>query len=198
MTHLRTTLAATVAALASTLGLAGAAPAAAPAADGPTTAVTLNVKNCDGCVVELSSVMRTDWEDVWVSPERKVRDGRVTVRVPTERTRGLSIAIDTPWATKLAHQTMVALRYRGYDVGDRVRFADLRDQRRASGCWAGTTADAAEMTVVVRKVTVPNNQGPTRGALAFTRTTQDYLFPMQRTYEGVLGTQDVFGCGPEA
>jgi hypothetical protein len=131
MTHVRTTLAATVAALASTVGLAGAAPASAPATDGPTTAVTLDVKNCDGCVVELSSVMRTDWQDVWVSPERKVRNGRVTFRVPTERTRGLSIAIDTPWATRLAHQTMVALRYRGYDAGDRVRFADIRDQRRA-------------------------------------------------------------------
>ncbi len=39
--------------------------------------------------------------------------------------------------------------------------------------------------------------GPVKGTIAFAKTTQDYLQPMQRTWDGVLGTQDLFGCGPE-
>jgi hypothetical protein len=35
-----------------------------------------------------------------------------------------------------------------------------------------------------------------KGSIAFAKNTQPYLQPMQRTYDGVLATQDVFGCGP--
>jgi hypothetical protein len=193
----RRTLAAALTGLAALAALVAPPSAASAETAASTTTVTLTVRDCDGCRVQVSSVMRADWEDVWTSRVRRVVDEQVTFRVPTERTAGLSIAIDTPWARALPYQTMVALRYRGYAPGDRVRFADIRSSRRASGCWAGTTAETAEMTIKVRRVKVMGHFGPTPGALAFAKVTQDYLFPMQRVYDGVLGTQDVFACGPE-
>ena len=85
-----------------------------------------------------------------------------------------------------------------YAAGEKVSYSDISHAKKASGCWAGTTEDAATLKVVVKKVTVMGNMGPVKGSIAFAKTTQDYLPPMQPTWDGVLGSQDVFGCGPEA
>jgi len=184
------------------VGLAAAAsassaqahPATAKAAN---TTVTIKVANCEGCQVYVSSVMAADYEDVWEGPDKSVRNGEVSFKVPTDRTAGMSIAIDTPWDGAVPYQTMVALRYKTFQPGDRVSYSQINDAKRASGCWAGTTAEAATIKVKAKKVTVMGHLGPVTGTIAFAKTTQDYLQPMQRTWDGVLGTQDLFGCGPE-
>jgi hypothetical protein len=136
--------------------------------------------------------------DLWSSKEKKVKNGAVTFTVPTDRTAGLSIAVSPPGEGAVPYQTLVALRYTGFAPGAKSSYSDINSARRASGCWAGTTADAATLKIVVKKVTVMGNMGPVKGSIAFAKTTQQYLQPLQRVWDGVLGAQDVFGCGPEA
>lgn len=193
MLNVRTTLLA--AALVAAVGLVATAPASNAAAN---TTLTLQIANCEGCVIGLTSVMAADYEDLWSSPEKKVKNGEVTFKVPADRTAGLSIGVEAPWEGAVPAHTIVAMRYKGYAVGDKVSYADIKTAKKASGCWAGTTDSAATLKVVVKKVTVMGNMGPVTGSIAFAKKTQPYLQPMQRTYDGVLATQDVFGCGPEA
>ena len=191
MKHLRTILAA---ALMTAVGLVAASSQTAHAA--ANTTLTLKIPNCEGCVIGLTSVMASDYEDLWSSPEKKVKNGEVTFKVPADRTAGLSIGVAAPWEGAVPAHTIVALRYKGYDVGDKVSYSDIKTAKKASGCWAGTTESAATLKVIVKKVTVMGNLGPVKGSIAFAKNTQPYLQPMQRTYDGVLATQDVFGCGP--
>ena len=197
MKHVRTILAT---ALMVTTGLfaAVASGASAGAAPGQNTTLTLTIKNCEDCGVGLVSVMAADYEDLWQSPEKKVKNGEVTFKVPIDRTAGLSIAVSPPWETAVPYETMVALRYKGYAPGDKVSYSDINDAKKASGCWAGTTEAALTLKVVVKKVTVMGNMGPVNGSIAFAKTTQPYLQPMHPVWDGVLGSQDVFGCGPDA
>ena len=94
------------------------------------------------------------------------------------------------------YQTMIAMRYQGKAPGDVVTLAQARASRRASGCWAGSAGDKVAMTIGVRQVQVPGNGGRVDGTIAWAKVTQGYLFPMDRAPGGVLGTQDVIGCGP--
>ena len=191
MKHLRTILAA---ALMTAVGLvaAGSTANAAP----PITTLTLKIPNCEGCVIGLTSVMASDYEDLWSSPERKVLNGEVMFKVPADRTAGLSIGVAAPWEGAVPAHTIVALRYKGYAVDDKVSYSDIKTAKKASGCWAGTTEPEATLKVIVKKVTVMGNMGPVKGSIAFAKHTQPYLEPMQRTFDGVLAAQDVFGCGP--
>ena len=194
MKHLRTVLAT---ALIAAIGLVAASTPAASAAAASTT-LTLKIASCEGCVIGLTSVMAADYEDLWSSKEKKVRNGEVTFKVPADRTAGLSIGVAAPWEGAVPAHTIVAMRYKGYAVGDKVSYADIKTARKASGCWAGTADSAATLKVVVKKVTVMGNTGPVKGSIAFAKQTQPYLQPMQRTFDGVLAAQDVYGCGPEA
>lgn len=198
MKHARITLAAVLAVLAGLVGLAAGTGAASAKAAATNTTLTLTIANCEGCVVGLTSVMAADYEDLWSSKEKKVKSGEVTFKVPIDRTAGLSIGVSPPWERAVPYQTMVALRYKGYSAGEKLSYSDISHAKKASGCWAGTTADAATLKIVVKKVTVMGNMGPVKGSIAFAKTTQDYLQPMQPTWNGVLGSQDVFGCGPGA
>jgi hypothetical protein len=193
MLHVRTLLAA---ALMTAVGLVAVAGTNASATSAPNTTLTLKIANCEGCVIGLTSVMAADYEDLWSSPEKKVKNGEVTFKVPTDRTAGLSIGVEAPWEGAVPAHTIVALRYKGYGVGDKVSYSDIKTAKKASGCWAGTTETDATLKVVVKKVTVQGNMGPVTGSIAFTKLTQPYLQPMQPTPKGVLATQDVFGCGP--
>ena len=109
---------------------AQAHPATAKAAN---TTVTIKVANCEGCQVYVSSVMAADYEDVWEGPGKSVRNGEVSFKVPTDRTAGMSIAIDTPWDGAVPYQTLVALRYKGFKPGDQVSYSEINDATRASG-----------------------------------------------------------------
>jgi hypothetical protein len=196
MKHARTIVASLAAALMATIGLA--ATGGAPAQAAANTTLTLQIPNCEGCVIGLVSVMAADYEDLWQSKEKKVKDGEVTFKVPVDRTDGLSIGVSAPWEGGVPAHTIVAMRYKGYDVGDKVSYSDIKTAKKASGCWAGTTETEATLKVIVKKVTVQGNMGPVAGSIAFAKKTQPYLQPMQPTFNGVLATQDVFGCGPDA
>ncbi|MBA3783736.1 MAG: hypothetical protein H0X12_18050 [Nocardioides sp.] len=174
----------------------GAASAQVPTAEAATTQLTIRVVGCEACEVGLTSVLDTGAEmpDVWSKPSRRVKDGKVTFTVPTDRTAGLSIPISAPWEGSTGYVALASLRYAGAEVGDKVAFRTAREQRHASGCWAGTTAETATLRLKVRRVTVDGNLGPTPGVMAWAARTQPYLDPMERVWHGVMGTQDATFC----
>ncbi len=166
-------------------------PAAEPAA---TTRVTFLAPDCDGCTLGLINA-RWD-EEVWESPRRTVRDGKVTFRVPTAMTHGMSVAIRAPWEGGTGYVTHVAFKYAGQEPGDEVTFAEARHAGKASACWAGTTADSTTISLATRHVTVPGYDGEnTPAALVYTSITQDAMVPMRKTFRGIVGSQDVNFCG---
>jgi hypothetical protein len=185
-----------LAAAAATLAMLPSSAAQAAPADQatPTTHLTLDIADCEGCEVAVASYLR-DSETIWDSAKPKVvTDGSVTFKVPTDRTAGLSITVRAPWEGATGYVTNVALRYKGTQPGDKVGFTLARASTRASGCWAGTTADTATMKVVVRKVQVEGYGGKVAGTLAYAKVTQDWLRPLVRTWHGVVGTQDLMPC----
>jgi hypothetical protein len=177
-----------------TAALPSAAVAEAPAAGPATTAVTFEAPDCDGCRLTLVQASETD---LWSSKEKKVHDGQVTFRVSKAHTHGMSVAITTPWEGGTGYVTHVAFKYTGKEPGDHVSFSDARHGRKASACWAGTTDDSVSIRLATRRVTVPGYQGPrTPAALVYTSVTQDAMVPMLKTFNGIVGTQDVVFCGP--
>ena len=67
-------------------------------------------------------------------------------------------------------------------------------KRRASACWEGVRRRAITVPLVVEEVEVDGVQGRVPGSIAFVPTTQSWLAPMRRVWDGVLGSQDVNIC----
>ncbi len=80
-----------------------------------TTVVTFVAPDCDGCKISLIHATWDDNDEFWESGRKTVRDGEVTFRVPTELTRGMSVAIRAPWegSHRLRHQRGVQVRRPG-------------------------------------------------------------------------------------
>ncbi|GAA1933115.1 hypothetical protein [Nocardioides hwasunensis] len=177
--------------------LAAPAPAAGRAA--ATTTLTVHAAGCEGCEITAHSALTSDDDDVWQSKEVEVVDGEATFRVPTDRTAGLSLSLTAPWERRLGYVTVVAMRYAGTRPGDTVGYRDARTERRASACWGGTTEQSFDMTIRTRKVRVDGvAPGKVPGTLAWARTTPEWLAPMRRVFNGVMGEQDIDFCEPPA
>ena len=183
--------------------LAGAPSTAAPAHDvraaAPKTVLTIHAPGCEGCELTAHSALTSDYEDVWESRPKNVVDGVVTFTVPTDRTAGLSLTLRAPWERRLGYVTTVAMRYGGNRPGDTVGYREARAERRASACWAGTSEPSVDMTIRTREVRVVGiGPGKVPGTLAWARTTPEWLAPMRRVWDGVMGEQDIDFCEPPA
>lgn len=195
----RTTLAAAVAGLAALGTLAVPAPssgAEAAAADARTR-LTFTVDDCEGCEVRLVNARGTldaDVVHVWQSRTRTVEDGRVTFRVATKRTWGLSVTVRAPWEGHTGYATTVAWRYAGKQVGDTVTLAEAVTKRKASACWEGVRRRAVTVPLVVEEVEVDGVHERVPGSIAFVPVTEGWLPPMREVWDGVLGSQDVNIC----
>ena len=163
---------ASVIAVLATLGL-GAAPAVADSPPEPEpvpvsaetqTLVTLNFtgNGCEGCVITPRQLIYASdnggqdvsWNDDF-STQRKVRGDSVTLRVPTESTRGMYFLLDPPESKSLDMldaNPMVVFQYAGYSPGEWVERAQAVKASSASPCWSGTTEASVSLTVNVRAV----------------------------------------------
>ena len=98
MTSIRRVLAAAIAA---GLALAGVSTAPSGAAEtgaqAKTTVVTVAIGSCEGCEVMLISYTAEDPENGWASDPHTIANGKAAFVVPTDKTLGLSVAVDTPW-----------------------------------------------------------------------------------------------------
>lgn len=165
----------------------------------PTTTITFEVPDCEGCEV---GIVQGRWDDdarwgirVWDGGQKTVEDGVVTFRIPTKRTEGLSMTVEAPWEGHTGYMTTVAFRYGGEKVGDTVGFHDAREKGKASACWAGTDADAVTIPLTVRKVWVDGVRHRVRGSIAYASVTQEWMKPMRDVWDGILGSQEVNICG---
>jgi len=184
--------------------LAGSLAAAAPTAHAQAeeraaarTALTFTVDDCEGCEVQLVNARRTldaDVVHVWQSRTREVRDGRVTFRVATRRTWGMSVTVRAPWEGHTGYATTVAWRYDGERVGDTVTLEEAVTKRTASACWEGVRRREVTVPLVVEEVRVRGVRRKVAGSIAFVPTTQSWLPPMREVWGGVLGSQDVNIC----
>lgn len=175
-----------------------ATPSIRPAAE-PRTRLTFTVDDCEGCEVRLVNARSTldadaDAVHVWQSRTRTVTDGRVTFRVATKRTWGLSVTVRAPWEGHTGYATTVAWRYNGKLVGDTVTLEEAVTKRRASACWEGVRRRVVTVPLVVEKVEVDGVRGRVPGSIVFVPTTQSWLSPMRSVVDGVLGSQDVNIC----
>jgi hypothetical protein len=159
----------------------------------PTTKVTFQAPGCNGCRVQVMNAARYD-ENFWGSKDRSVTNGSVTFAVPRPLTRGISATVLAPWEGTTGYTALVAWRYAGHQVGDRVSFTDARSRHHGSACWGGTSKRTLDIALTVRKVTVPGTTGPTAGTIAYAKVTQPWLEPMMNAGKGVLGAQEQILC----
>lgn len=160
-------------------------------------ALTFEIDDCEGCVVQLMQARETLDADVvhtWASGTRAVEGGKVTFRLPPRRTSGMSVTVRAPWEGRTGYATTVAWRYNGKRVGDAVTLEEAVTKKRASACWEGTRRRDVTIPVVVEEVEVDGIRGRVPGSIAFVAETMPWLDPMRRVVDGVLGSQDVNLC----
>lgn len=193
-------IAAAVAGLAALGTLAVPVPSSGAEAAAPAdarTRLTFTVDDCEGCEIQLVNARGTldaDVVHVWQSRTRTVEDGRVTFRVATKRTWGLSVTVRAPWEGHTGYATTVAWRYAGKQVGDTVTLAEAVTKRKASACWEGVRRRAVTVPLVVEEVEVDGVHERVPGSIAFVPVTEGWLPPMREVWDGVLGSQDVNIC----
>jgi hypothetical protein len=163
----------------------------------PRTRLTFTVADCEGCEVQLvnaRSTLDADVVHVWQSRTRKVEDGKVTFRVASKRTWGMSVTVVAPWEGHTGYLATVAWRYNGEHVGDPVTLAEAVTKKKASACWEGTRQRRVRIPLVVEEVEVDGVHERVPGTIAFVPTTESWLPPMREVWGGVLGSQDVNIC----
>ena len=197
---IRTGLAFTAAVAALDAGTAALPTADAHGAGPKKTTLTFAVDDCEGCEI---SLVQARWDDsekygvrIWNGPTATVEDGEATFRIATKHTWGLSVLVDAPWDGQLAANTTVAFRYAGQQVGDEVSFSEARAATKGAACWEGTRQREVTIPLTVRQVRVDGVHGRVDGSIAYASTTESWLQPMRRVYDGVLASQDVNVCGP--
>ena len=189
-----------------TVGLA-AAPAVAhpPPQPGPApisaatqTLVTLNFSGngCEGCVITPRQLIYASdnggqdvsWNDDF-STQRKVRGDSVTLRVPTESTRGMYFLLDPPESKSLDMldaNPMVVFQYAGYSPGEWVERAQAVKASSASPCWSGTTEASVSLTVNVRAVQLQGSSR-TQGGSTTVRVPLAWVAPTEQAFAGFMG-----------
>ena len=201
-----------------TVGLA-AAPALAhpPPQPGPVpisaatqTLVTLNFtgNGCEGCVITPRQLIYASdnggqdvsWNDDF-STQRKVRGDSVTLRVPTESTRGMYFFIDAPDSKSGAFYDaapMVVFQYAGYSPGEWVERAQAVKASSAAPCWSGTTEASVSLTVNVRAVRLQlGSVDPAtyRLPIAWVAPTEQAFGGFMGASRGLIAANGDPGCG---
>ena len=174
-----------------------AAPASSDERAVPRTKLKFTVADCEGCEVQLvnaRSTLDADVVHVWQSRTRKVEDGKVTFRVASKRTWGMSVTVVAPWEGHTGYLATVAWRYNGEHVGDAVTLEEAVTKKKASACWEGTRQRRVRIPLVVEEVEVDGVHERVPGTIAFVPTTESWLPPMREVWDGVLGSQDVNIC----
>jgi hypothetical protein len=160
------------------------------------TSLTLVIRGCDRCTVQLQHAVEGEADHVWTSHARRVgSDHEIVFHPRTGRTHGLSIVLHAPWAGSTGAVPNFVTRYAGHRVGTAVDRSDARHARRATGCWAGTRADSARLAFRVDRVRVRTLDGHrAKAPLVYSGRTLPSWKPYVRTHKGTIGNQDAFYC----
>ncbi len=161
---------------------------AGPVAITKMTKVTVKTKGCKTCKVRLTENRGSGaaWSSSWV----KGTKGATHFTVPTSRTHGLTVQIDAPWEKKQTKTAEVVMRYKGQGVGDKVSATEAQKGKKATSCYAGTSASNLAFTVQVKK----SKTGSKVAARAWTVKTQKFDKPLRKSPKGVLSTKTATKC----
>ena len=174
-------------------------PGPVPISAATQTLVTLNFtgNGCEGCLITpVQLIYASDnggqdvsWNDDF-STQRKVRGDSVTLRVPTESTRGMYFYIDAPESKSGAFYDaapMVVFQYEGYSPGEWVERAQAVKASSGSPCWSGTTEASVSLTVNVRAVKLQGSPG-TQGGSSTVRVPIAWVAPTEQAFGGFMNT----------
>ena len=172
------------------------------------TLVTLNFtgNGCEGCVITPRQLIyasdnggqEVSWNDDF-STKRKVRGDSVTLRVPTESTRGMYFLIQPPEQGSgpgINAAPLIVFQYKGYEPGEWVERAQAVKASSGSPCWAGTTEASVSLSVNVRAVKLgAMDDSRVRVPLAWVAPTEEAFGGFMNTDRGVIAANGDPGCG---
>jgi hypothetical protein len=203
-TALHTLVAVALSAVVAVAPVAPVAPVAAEPAGtaAGTTSLTLLVHGCDGCLVQPVKAGDGSTAAVWRGPTKTVRHGLVHWSVAHRHTVGMSFDIVDPQAVPLDSVTNIVVAYRGLAVGAPVPAGAAAHERRANGCWAGTTRTSVTLRVRVEQFPGTSDLPPPvtgyRIRPYLTRTTRHLRVAGGAAYtsafHGTIGNQDAYFC----
>jgi hypothetical protein len=169
---------------------------------GPLTLVRLIVRNCNGCTVGVQRGLKNEptttvvpaQPNYWNGPTAKVRNGLAILSLPTAYTPGASFILSAPWEGDTGGVTNIALGGRGA-VGRTFTANQAQDRKRATACWAGTTASSSTINVSVTRRTMPGTGNkPAVFAIAWASPSVAVTGSLSPTVHGMLGNQDMYFC----
>jgi hypothetical protein len=152
--------------------------------------VRLSFPRCNACTVRMQKF--ADGR-AWQSRAKSVEDHQVRFFVRRAHTVGSIFLIDAPGMRGLPYVPLIAMHYRGFDVGDAVSNPQARKARRGTPCWGG-----GSLRATVRSHRFPTQTAagdPTTGIRAWAAVTLPKVGGFLRTDHGSVGTQDVVPCG---
>ncbi len=152
------------------------------------TKVTVKLKGCKTCKVRLTQ--KRGSAALWDSKWKKASKGTAVFTVPTAKTIGLTAMVDAPWEKKFKKTAEVVMRYKGKALGAKVSPAAAAKAKKASSCYAGTTAASLTFKVSVKKV----KAGAKVSTRAWTQKTQRYRKPTRKAPMGVLSVKKPTTC----
>lgn len=179
-------------------GVPPSSPGGSPVPAGMTR-IDLVVSGCEGCRIfayQLGTLASPVADPTQVSGV--VRSGRLSLLVPTNRTRGMYflVACTGDRCNSSNAQPVVALEYRGQAVGSTLNDAAAATRKQASGCWAGTIASTARIELTA---TFFPDVIFTRRAYSMRIWANPQVAVVPNTwldtYKGGLGTQTGLSCG---
>lgn len=164
------------------------------------TTVRVVVRGCRDCSVQLVRYVPAEGGDPWSSRPRTVdARGHASFELASDRTRGLTFLVDAPWHGADGVAAVMAARYEGREVGERVSPAQAAAARHGEACWTGTTGSRAR---IVMRVTRFRSRTLTGGRTWHPRAWAvhglDASLPMSAAPRGAIGTQYAIGCTPAA
>lgn len=177
-----------------------AAVTALPAPPGAARQVVVKVKNCPTCVLTLVSAPRppagVDEPVYWSSRDTRVKQGKVTFRVPAAHTEGLYLTVRDRRAVSTGAMAIAVVRYAGQRVGTRVSAHEAARTKRGFHC-----VGEVKQPKVVWKLRVDRFPGRDAYTGASGYQIRPYLLPTQksfgdamRLYRGVASAQDIAFC----
>lgn len=152
------------------------------------TKVTVKTKGCKTCKVRLTE--NRGGGAAWSSGWEKGKKGTTHFTVPTSRTHGLTVQVEAPWEKKQKKTAEVVMRYKGQGVGDKVSAKEAQKAKKATSCYAGTTASDLTFTAKVKK----SKTGSKVAARAWVIKTQKFDKPIRKAPKGVLTTKKPTKC----
>ncbi len=170
--------------------------------NGPSTLVRFVVRNCEGCTIgvqrglanEPATTVVPTQPDYWNGPTAKVRNGLAMLSVPTAVTSGMSFTLSAPWEGDTEAITNIVLGGAG-PVGRTFTTNQAENRKRATACWAGTTASSTTINVSVARRTMKGAMDKSEVfAVAWASPSVAVIGRLSPTVSGMLANQDMYFC----